>query len=195
MDYDRDRSYGFRGAIFRQRVGLGVALLVSGTIAVTLPGAVPAAVSAQQPATVPSLIFDGVTVVDVEQGKLVPDQRVVIAGNRIQTVGGAGAVKVPVGAQVVDAKGKYLIPGLWDMHVHPRNEAPSVYYPLFLANGVTGIRDAGSDVPIGTLLQWRKEILAGTQVGPPRQILSGNPLIFDEPGLNDTPLDHCGDTP
>jgi hypothetical protein len=51
-----------------------------------------------------------------------------------------------------------------------------VFYPLFVANGVTGIRDAGSEVPLDTLLLWRREILAGTRMGPPRQILSGQAI-------------------
>ena len=69
------------------------------------------------------------------------------------------------GACVVEAWGKYLIPGLWDMHVHPTTYV-DVAYPLFIATGVTGVRDAGSDVPLETLAQWKQEIVAGTRVGP-----------------------------
>jgi hypothetical protein len=122
-----------------------------------------------------TLVLNGVTVVDIEQGKLRSAQRVVITGNRIQAVGEAGAVKTPRGAQVVDARGKYLIPGLWDLHTHPRRLA-HLFYPLLLANGVTGMRDAGSGVPLDTLLLWRREILASTRVGPPRQLLSGQSI-------------------
>src|SRR5881394_4120201 len=130
MGYHGGSPHGFR--------------LVSRAMTLLLVAAAPAA-GAQQLATTKSLVFDGVTVVDVEQGKLVPNQRVVIAGDRIQTVGGAGAVKLPKDAQVVDAKGKYLIPGLWDMHVHTTADLP---YPLLIANGITGIRDAWSYVPL-----------------------------------------------
>ncbi len=133
--------------------------------------------AAQQPAAmVTSLVFDGVTVIDVEEGKPLPEQRVVIAGNRIQAVGRRDAIKVPKDAQVVDERGRYLLPGLWDTHTHPRGLASGIYYPLFIANGVTGIRDAGSEIMLDTLRQWRREILAGTRVGPPRQILSGPPI-------------------
>ena len=52
------------------------------------------------------LVLDGVTVVDVETGKLVAAQRVVVAGHRIQSVGEARGTKVPKGARVIDAKGK-----------------------------------------------------------------------------------------
>src|SRR5881394_4253435 len=76
--------------------------------------------SAESPRAVVNapLVFDMVTVVDVERGKLLPNRRVVIVGNRIQAAGSADSVKMPAGAQVVDAKGKYLIPGVWDMLVH-----------------------------------------------------------------------------
>jgi hypothetical protein len=76
-------------------------MLVSGVAALTLARAIPseastqgaASANAQQSATATPLVFDGVTVVDVEQGKLLPAQRVVITGSRIQAVGDAGAVK------------------------------------------------------------------------------------------------------
>src|SRR5690349_19676456 len=65
--------------------------------------------SAQQPATPAPLVFDRVTVVDVDSGRLLPAQRVVINGNRIQAVGSANAIPLPPSAQVIDAQGKYLI--------------------------------------------------------------------------------------
>ncbi len=137
-----------------------------------------AAASVPQSAGGAALVFDGTTVVDVEQGRLVPDQRVVIVGNRIQAVGTAASVAVPSGAQVVAAAGTYMIPGLWDMHVHTNTDRS---HPLLIANGVTGIRDAWSFVPLDTLLRWRREVWAGTRVGPPRQILSGVGLSDTEP--------------
>lgn len=117
-------------------------------------------------------MFDGVTVIDVQRGRRLPAQRVVVVGHRIRTIGNARIVPIPAGARVVDARGKYLIPGLWDMHTHA-NQRATLLYPLFIANGVTGIRDASSSVPLKTLRLWRHEILAGTRVGPPRQLLSG----------------------
>jgi hypothetical protein len=131
--------------------------------------------NAQQPAATAPLVFDGVTVVDVEGGKNIPAQRVVILGNRIKTIGSVATVKVPSGARVVDARGKYLIPGLWDAHTHSMR-ATDICYRLFIAYGVTGIRDASSEVPLDTLIMWRREILDGKRVGPPRQILSGSAL-------------------
>ena len=65
-----------------------------------------------------SLAITGVTVIDATGAPAQPDITVVVTGDRITAVGKPGEVRVPAGAQVVDGKGKYLIPGLWDMHVH-----------------------------------------------------------------------------
>src|SRR5689334_10176574 len=175
MNAVHDRAHGCRAAKTAGK-------WVWRTVALVLAWASPPEARAQQPAAQPataSLVFEGVTVIDVEQGKHLADQRVVVTGNRIAAVGDAMAVKVPEGARVVDAKGKYLIPGLWDMHTHSRY-LTDVFYPLFLANGVTGIRDAWSEIPLDTLLRWRREILAGTRVGPPRQLLVGRALSDDD---------------
>lgn len=142
---------------------------MSGTTVLVLSGAVPGAVSSQRPATTAtSLVFDRVTIVDVVRGKLLPAQRLVITGTRIQAVGDMGAVKVPKGAQVVDARGKYLIPGLWDMHGHVFSY-PDIMYPLFVAYGVTGVRELGQRgrfFGADSFRLWQREIAAGTRVGP-----------------------------
>ncbi len=128
--------------------------------------------TAQQPA-IPSssLVLDGVTVVDVEHGTLLPDQRIVIVGNRVQSMGGVRSISIPQGSRIIDARQQYVIPGLWDMHVHTRASLP---YRILIANGVTGIRDGYSSVPLDTMVQWWREILAGRRVGPPRQLLTGD---------------------
>jgi hypothetical protein len=126
----------------------------------------PALASAAAP-----LALRGVTVIDVRTGRHLPDRTVMISGTRIQALGRTGQVRVPRAAHVVDARGKYLIPGLWDMHVHPRG-FEAIAYPLFIANGVTGIRDAASDTPLATLVEWKREIAVGTRVGP-RMIVVG----------------------
>jgi imidazolonepropionase-like amidohydrolase len=89
-----------------------------------------------------SLAFTHVTVVDVLGGSLRPDVLVIIQGNRITAVADSGRAPIPLNTHVIDARGKYLIPGLWDMHVHavsPRNR--TTFMPLFVANGVTGVRE------------------------------------------------------
>ncbi len=65
-----------------------------------------------------SLAITHVTVIDVEAGRSVPNMTVVVDGERIVSVTPANKAKVPRGAQVIEGKGKHLIPGLWDMHVH-----------------------------------------------------------------------------
>ena len=85
-----------------------------------------------------SLVFAHVSVVDVESGVARDDQTVVIVGNRIAEVGLADRVRVPPGGQVIDARGKFLIPGLWDMHAHGVFSAD--LFILHAAHGVTGIR-------------------------------------------------------
>lgn len=133
----------------------------------------------------PSLAFTHVNVVDVESGRVLPNQTVLVAGNRIQAVGPSARMRVPAGAEIVDARGKYLIPGLWDMHVHLFNQIsrrpPNPwYFPLFVANGVTGVREMwvkNSDVP--PLRNWREGIAAGTLLGP--RIAAAGALV-DGPG-------------
>ena len=164
-------------------------MLTGGSAAFILAGVAPLMANAQQTANATaSLVFDKVTVVDVEQGKLVPDQRVVVTGNRITAVGSASAVKMPNDAQVVDAKGKYLIPGLWDMHAHPDPASRfGLFHSLLIANGVTGARIPYlAMASVEEQVEWRKEVVAGTQVGP-RQLLAGKPLNSFAADWEDTP--------
>lgn len=116
-----------------------------------------------------------VMVIDTGGGRAQADMTVVIAGERIATVGPAGSTKVPAGAQVVDGAGKFLIPGLWDMHIHTffGDWVPGgreVTLPLFIANGVTGVRDMGSD--LDPILKAREDVARGRLVGP-RMVVSG----------------------
>ena len=143
----------------------GPALVIGRAVLAAVMAAVPVAsaplVYAQRPAVPPALVFDAVTVVDVAQGQLIPHQRVVVVGTRIHAVGESRTVPIPPGAQVVEAGGRYLIPGLWDLHVHPGRAAVDYADPLLLVNGVTGIRNPGSSVPLDTLRQWRRDVLLG----------------------------------
>jgi len=122
-----------------------------------------------------ALVIAHVTVIDVVTGKTLPDMNVVVEGQRIEQAGPARQVKIPKGAQVVDGAGKFLIPGLWDMHVHVffGEAAPAgrdITVPLFVANGITGVRDMGSSPD--EVLQARADIAAGRLLGP-RMIVAG----------------------
>src|SRR5687767_7609378 len=88
-----------------------------------------------------ALAITRVTVVDASDSAPRLEQTVVIRGNRIVAVGPARSVAVPRGARVVDGRGKFLVPGFWDMHVHTTVPGGRDLLGLYLANGVTGVRD------------------------------------------------------
>lgn len=109
------------------------------------------------------LVFNHVTVIDMSGAPPQPDMVVVIVGDRIAVLGKAGKIRVPQNARLIDATGKYLIPGLWDMHVHVFNNvskrAPNEYYfPMFIANGVTSVREMWTKVDeMPQVALWRKQ--------------------------------------
>jgi imidazolonepropionase-like amidohydrolase len=106
-----------------------------------------------------------VSVIDVVTGTTRPDNTVIVAGNRIVYAGPSANANVPRDARVLDGRGKFLIPGLWDMHVHAFQWVFSDFAgPLMLANGVTGARDMGYF--IDTTLRWKRDISAGREWGP-----------------------------
>jgi imidazolonepropionase-like amidohydrolase len=136
-----------------------------------------------EPSPAASLVLEGVTIVDVESGQARPGMSVVVEGKHIADVGRREDLRVPAGARVVDARGTFLIPGLWDMHVHMAfgdwfPGARDVALPLFVANGVTGVRDMGGDLDV--LLEWRAAIARGSLVGP-RMVVSGPMLDGPRP--------------
>jgi len=114
-----------------------------------------------------------VTIVDVSGRSPARDMTVVVAGGRITAVGRSSRVRVPKGARLIDASGKFLIPGLWDMHAHLGEEDfdREAHLPLFIANGVTGIRLMSGSPEHH---QWRREIESGTRTGPRMVIASGD---------------------
>ena len=115
------------------------------------------------------------TVINPGTSSVQANRTVVVTGDRITSVSDAAKVQLPKNAHVIDGTGQYLIPGLWDMHVHSAfgdwfPGGRDIILPLFIANGVTGVRDMGGDVPV--LMAWRKEIAAGQLIGP-RMVISG----------------------
>ena len=116
-----------------------------------------------------SLVIAHVTVIDATGASPKPDTTVVIVGDRIAIIGKGSQTAVPKSARVVDGAGKFLIPGLWDMHVHLNYKD---YLPLFIANGVTGVRVMWGQPEHH---EWRKEIEAGSLLGPRMKI--GSPII------------------
>lgn len=126
-----------------------------------------------------ALVIRGGTLVDVRAGKEVPNTVVLIRGERIEQVAAEQSVEIPQGAQIVDARGKWIIPGMIDSHAHAGDDA-GIPVKLYLANGVTTIRNPGGNV---TLLRLtREKLLSGEMVGPrlyfSGNILDGNPPVW-----------------
>jgi imidazolonepropionase-like amidohydrolase len=122
-----------------------------------------------------------VTVIDTTGAPSKPGQTVVVEGNRISQVGDEKKVHAPKGAQVVSAHGLYVIPGLWDMHVHIWETDRT--FPMFIANGVLGVRNMGGHLDV--LKRWRSQVVSGELLGP-HMVISG-PLVD---GLNPAHPDH-----
>lgn len=118
-----------------------------------------------------------VTIIDVENAQTVSGQAVLLKGGDIVAVGtDASVAKDWRAKQIVEGKDRYLIPGLWDMHVHFGGGADLIeenkaLLPLYVANGITTIRDCSGDLA-DQVLAWRGEIASGSLFGP-RLLTSG----------------------
>ena len=146
-------------------------ILVLVSLALALASAAPAQ-TAHQPR---QIVIAHVTVINPGAASVQPDSIVVINGDRITFVSHSAVVPLAKNTRVIDGSGQFLIPGLWDMHVHSAfgdwfPGGRDIILPLFIANGVTGVRDMGGDIPV--LFAWRKQIAAGKIVGP-RMVISG----------------------
>ena len=143
------------------------------------------------PARAERIALVGGTVIDPAGGKVIENAFVVINGERIESIGKGSQDKIPPGSREFLCKGKFIIPGLWDMHVHLAGGTADPSWsrnsllPLLIANGITGVRDMGGDLE--ALLSWRRDIEAGTLVGP--RIIASGPFLADgKPGTPDTLL-------
>jgi Amidohydrolase family len=121
------------------------------------------------------LAITNVNIVDVTNGRILPSNTVTLEGNTIVGIIPRGAV--PAGARVVDGSNKFLIPGLWDMHAHMQATGES-WLHLYVANGVTGIRDMGSDLDL--ILKLRDATASARVLGP--RIFAAGPILDDAPG-------------
>lgn len=117
--------------------------------------------------------FVGVKVIPMVRDEILEDMTVIVANGRIGDMGSAASIKVPEGALVIDGDGKYLMPGLVDMHVHTWHERELT---LFVANGVTTVRNMfGAPMHV----KWREEIERGTRFGP--TIYTAGPIVDGKP--------------
>ncbi|MCI1186758.1 amidohydrolase family protein [Hymenobacter sp. DH14] len=118
--------------------------------------------AAAKPGAKPQLLaIAGGTVVDVVQGRTIPNAVVVLEGGKILKVGPASSTPIPKGARVIRAEGKTVLPGLWDMHAHFQQ---AEWGPAYLAAGVTTVRDCGNEFSYINAIQ--QAIDGGRGVGP-----------------------------
>lgn len=164
---------GVHRAVHAVRLARAVGLLV---LAVAL-GCDPAAPRTTTPTTV---VIRDVTLVDVVAGTLRPHMTVVVVGTRITDVGPATGIRAPRGARVIEGSGRFLIPGLWDMHSHSlwSAEAMQSFLPRYVAHGVTGIRDMGGRMSF--LAAYRDSLRRGDPPWP-RVIAAGEVIDGPEP--------------
>jgi imidazolonepropionase-like amidohydrolase len=131
--------------------------------------------TSQQAAAPPPIVILHATVINPGTSSVQADRAVVIGGDRITSVSDSAKFQPPKNARVIDATGQYLLPGFWDMHVHSAfgdwfPGGRDIILPLFIVNGVTGVRDMGGDTSV--LQQWRNQI-SNLQIIGPSMIISG----------------------
>lgn len=124
----------------------------------------------------PAVAFVGVTVLPLDTAAVLADHTVIVRGDRIERLGPRAAIAVPPGAQVIDGRGRYLIPGLMDMHVHLARRQS---LELLVAFGVTTVRNMWG-APID--LAWRDRIARGELPGP--RIFTAGPIVDGDPPVH-----------
>lgn len=136
----------------------------------------------------PVAILD-VTVIDIRSANLIPYQTVVVENGRIVAAGNASDISVPPAAIVLSGSGRFLMPALWDMHAHVYAVSPLLDMPLYIAFGVTNVRDMlGCPQPGDPFIacpedkrQWTAEAVAGERIGP--RILASASFMANGPGI------------
>lgn len=165
--------------------GLAIALAV--VLAALLNWPLP---EMPRPGVTGDFLVRNVAMVDVLRGRIVPGRDVVVRNGRIASIGASYPGSGQSGLVVVDGTGKFLVPGLWDMHVHSLKIAPQYTHPLFIANGITGVREmwgcaslpdsflaCGEDIE-----RWREGLRDRSHLAP-RYIQRGSFAINGEGGV------------
>jgi amidohydrolase family protein len=122
-----------------------------------------------------SLVIKNVTVIDVTGAAPRKNLDVAITGVRISEI--RKKIKAPRGTQIVDGRGKFLIPGLWDMHIHLG--PPEIFFPLLIANGITGVREMFTGIPMDTIRSWRARADVPRIAAP--GFIDGPPMLWSGP--------------
>ena len=137
------------------------------------------------------IAFVGVTLVDVEQGRSVPNRTVVVSQGRITAVAAETTVDLPPDAVRIDARDLYLMPALWDMHTHVYAVSPLLDLPLYIAYGVTNVRDMQGCPTAGDPFiacaedkrRWTREAQQGVRVGP--RIVASTSFMANGPTMRE----------
>ncbi len=164
---------------------LVLAVLVAFALGVLWP------VATVQPARSTALSIVNVTVVDVATGTLVPGQTVLIENAHIVALGPTDDIVVPQASSVIDGSDRYLLPAFWDMHAHIYAISPLLDLPLYIAYGVTNVRDMqGCPQPADPFIacredkrRWTSEALTAQRVGP--RIMSSTSFMANGPGMSE----------
>jgi imidazolonepropionase-like amidohydrolase len=132
-----------------------------------------------------SLLITNANIVDVVSGKVIKNQLIAISGDTIKAIDNTKAAAKYSAVKQVDAQGKYVMPGLWDMHIHLRGgdstiEANKALLPLFLVYGVTTVRECGGDIT-PSVMEWRKQAAAGELASP--RIFTAGPKLDGPHGV------------
>ena len=184
---------------FRALRVAGVAITVLVTSLITL-FAIAVIIEEEQPRPVQSsgpLVLRNVSIVDVSAARILPSRNVTIEHGRIIAVDASAAPLIRPDARVIDGSGKFLMPALWDMHAHVYAVSPLLDLPLYIAYGVTNVRDMQgcptADDPFAACAEdkrrWTSEALDGSRVGP--RIVSSASWMANGPGM----VDRLGDVP
>ena len=120
--------------------------------------------------------FVNVNVIPMDVEQVLRNQTVIVGGEHVTTVGPADEIAIPEGSQIVAGNGAYLMPGLADMHVHLNIDPNPDFMRLFLAEGVTTIRNLNA---LPDHLRWRDQVLRGERIGP--TIYTSGPVIVGPP--------------
>ncbi|HYV97152.1 MAG TPA: amidohydrolase family protein [Gemmatimonadaceae bacterium] len=126
-----------------------------------------------------AVTIDNVTIVDVTNGKLLPHKTIVVEGTRIARI--LNSTAATKAAATLDGTGRFVIPGMWDMHIHAYftndtarfHSTSETMFPLFIVSGITGIRDMGSN--LDAILSARDSIAAHQLIGP--RIMASGPML------------------
>lgn len=172
---------------FLRRAALALLLFLVAVAALFAIGVLWPLARVEPVRTTQPVVIANVTIIDVRNGTTVPGQTVVIEGNRIRATG--AAVNVPPNARVIDGRGRFLMPALWDMHTHVFAVTPLLDLPLYIAYGVTNVRDMQSCPKPGDPFaacpedkrQWSRDAAQGRLVGP--RVVASASWMANGPGM------------